>query len=188
MARDLTVFSDLHQDESEIHASLIAVDLPSLPVFATTIDTTVYVNLITGDARTSPASGFTAFPPYAGLKIPAIKPMDPIQIEFSNVDEFWGGVNAAGGYVNGSVTIWQGQVDTGNQSDPDVFTFTASVKFYVGQLTNIIRAYDIATLKVDPHPNANSIHLPRERYDQVRFPRCPPPNTVIVSGYTERTL
>jgi hypothetical protein len=188
MPHDLTAFGSLHQAESQITVSVIAVDLPSVPVYATTIDTPIYINLATADARTSPATGYTAFVPYGGLKIPTLKPMDVMQIEFSNADEFWGGVNARGGYVGRSVTIWQGQVDTADQVDPDQFTFTDVVKFYVGQLTNIIRAYDVATLKVDPHPNANTIHLPRERYDSVRFRRCPPPNTTIVTGYTERVL
>lgn len=183
MPRDLAAFDSLHQDESQIPVSVIAVDLPSVPVFATTLDTPIYINMITGDARTSPATDYTAFTPYGGLKIPTIKSMDPMQIEFSNADEFWGGVNALGGYVGRSVTIWQGQVDTSDQVDPDQFTFTGVVKFYVGQLTNIIRAYDIATLKVDSRPNANTIHLPRERYDPVRFRRCPPPGTQIVTGF-----
>lgn len=188
MSRDLSVFGGLHEGESQISLSLITVDLPSVPIFATTIDATAYVNLTTGVTRTSPATGFTPFPPYAGLKIPTLKPMDPMQIEFSNADEFWGGVNAAGGYVDRAVTIWQGQVDAEDEVDPDVFTFTDAVKFYVGQLKNIIRAYDTATLKVDPHPNANTIRLPRERYDQVRFRRCPVPGTELVTGYTVRVL
>lgn len=183
MSRDLTDFDGLHEEQDQIPISIVAIGLPSQSIYAATGDASIFVNLSTGETRTTPAASYTAFVPYAGLKVPTLKPMDPIQIEFSNGDDFWGRINAAGDYSNSSVTIWQGQVDTEDQSDPDQFTFSGAIKFYVGQLVNVIRAYDIATLKVDPHPNANTIHLPRERYDQTRFRRCPPPNAQIAFGF-----
>jgi len=188
MPQDLTPLSGLYLDASQIPVSVIAINLPSIVICATTNDTSIFINLATKATRTTPATGFTEFAPLAGLKIPTLAGMTTIQIEVANGDDFWGGVNAAGGYAGGLVTIWQGQVDTANQADPDQFTFSGIVQFYGGQLVNIYRAYDVAQLKVDPHPNANTIHLPRERYSQTEFTRCPLPGSKIVSGFTETVI
>src|SRR4051812_42522423 len=102
---NLDAFEGLHEDAEQIPVSLLAINLPSVDIFAITGDSPVYVNLTTGDTRRSPADDYVAFVPYAGLKVPALKPFESIEITFSNGDDFWGGINAAGDYPGSMVTI-----------------------------------------------------------------------------------